>query len=70
MPIPLVYLHIKIYLYIISQGSSRSLSFHKGMVSGILIPGKLHSKFISDGKSHKQRTINNNSRKPPMSYVA
>lgn len=51
----LLYLNLKIYknLYVISQGSSWNLSFHKRMVSGTLIPGKLPSKVIAEAKGHK-----------------
>lgn len=68
MPIPVVYLtlkYIQIYLYVISQGSSRNLLFYKRMVSGILIPGKPHSKVISDSKSHKQSAIKKKKKKQP-----
>lgn len=37
--------------------NSSSLSYYKRILSGILIPGELNSKFISyEGKTHRQRT--------------
>lgn len=44
-------------MYTISHTSSKNLSSHERMISGVFILSKFHRRVISCGKSHKERTI-------------